>query len=115
MKPIEYVASGTSHSRIVIGAAKQQYAIELINEIFSKLNNINNHKFSLLFNAYTEKGFGEIFKNYRSSVYKIHSDSGGLQIITQGKESNDSVKEMYIRYKERTLILQCLLTKFLLC
>jgi hypothetical protein len=50
----------------------------------------------LLYNAYTEKRFGEILKPFKPYVDKIHADSGGLQIITRGMSINDSLKnEIY--------------------
>jgi hypothetical protein len=95
MTTLEYVASGTAHTRILAVAALDSPEIKkLINGYFAGLNGLNNHKFSLLFNAFTERDFGEkICKAYRESLYTIHSDSGGLQIITQGKTITPELKD----------------------
>ena len=99
MKQLEYVASGTSHTRILASAVMESTeAIELINSYFTDLNGKNNHKFSLLFNAFTEKDFGPKFKeHYAKSLYTIHADSGGLQIITQGKTITPNLKTSVYR------------------
>jgi hypothetical protein len=95
MKQLEYVASGTSHTRILASAVMESpETIDLINSYFTNLNGKNNHKFSLLFNAFTEKDFGAKFKqHYAKSLYTVHADSGGLQIITQGKSITPELKE----------------------
>ena len=95
MATLEYVASGTSHMRILNNALMTRpHIVNKINEYFVDLNNKNNHKFSLLFNAFTEREFGKRFKdNYASAVHSIHADSGGLQIITQGKSITPKLKD----------------------
>jgi hypothetical protein len=46
-----------------------------------------------VFNAYTEKNLGKfIQENIAESVFDIHSDSGGLQIITRNLPMNDEIK-----------------------
>lgn len=95
MKSIEYVASGTSHTRVLNNSVFENYEIvDMINRYFSDMNDKNNHKFSLLYNAYTEKNFGEKFlEHYRKSLYAIHADSGGLQIVTRGFKITDELKD----------------------
>lgn len=98
---MEYVGSGTSHTRILnIAATEDKEINKLINGYFSSLQDKNNHKFSLLYNAFTEKDFGRKFKEfYKSSLHTIHADSGGLQLITQGKTITDALK--YQVYKNQ--------------
>lgn len=98
MTTLEYVASGTSHIKLnhsIVSASSE--LVDLNNSYFESLNDKNNHKFSLLFNAFIERSFGEIFKNnYSNHVHSIHADSGGLQIITQGKTVTSELKnEIY--------------------
>jgi hypothetical protein len=106
MKQIEYVASGTSHTRILATAVfENPDVIDVINSYFSDLNGKNGHQFSLLFNAFTEKDFGKKFvDHYKKSIYTIHADSGGLQIITQGKtitpELKDNVYKVQANYSD---------------
>lgn len=103
MKKIEYVASGTSHMRILYsGVCNCPEVIDLINDYFADLNGKNNHQFSLLFNAFTEKDFGKKFVDfYKKSIYTIHADSGGLQIVTQGKTITSELKDQV--YKIQSL------------
>lgn len=90
---IEYVASGCSFLRITYKQCLEEENKALINQFFKELDGSNNHRFSLLFNAFTETSYGEVFRNYRDSLYTIHADSGGLQIITQGKEVTPQIKK----------------------
>jgi hypothetical protein len=95
-KRLEYVSSGNSHIRINVTPEEtpeyQQY-LETINHAFTDMNtSSHNHHYSLLYNAYTESGFGEIFQNYRKGIYKIHADSGGLQVVTQGLSITNELK-----------------------
>jgi len=95
MTTLEYVASGTAHTRILaVATLETPEVLEVINGYFAHLNGLNNHAFSLLFNAFTEKDFGPKFKaHYSGSIHTIHADSGGLQIITQGKTITDELKD----------------------
>jgi len=92
---LEYVASGTAHTRILaVATLETPEVLEVINSYFAGLNGLHGHKFSLLFNAFTEQDFGPRFKeHYRHSIHTIHADSGGLQIITQGKTITDELKD----------------------
>lgn len=92
-KNIEYIASGTSYMRT---NAPRNYedaeTVEFISSAFRKVSEETNHKFGLLYNAFTEAGFGEQLRKY-SGYHSIHADSGGLQIVTQGKTITDELKE----------------------
>jgi hypothetical protein len=67
---------------------------ELFKNTFGTLNNQNNHKFSILYNAYTEKRQGPILKeHYRDYIHTIHADSGGLQMVTLGKTITEQLKD----------------------
>jgi hypothetical protein len=53
-----------------------------------------NSDVSVLYNAYTEKQHLEYLKTYKNlGARYIYSDSGGLQIVTAGKEINDEIKQ----------------------
>jgi hypothetical protein len=95
MKKIEYVASGTSHTRILANSVLENpEVISVINSYFKYLNDRNKHKFSLLFNAFTEKDFGRKFQeHFNKDIYAVHADSGGLQLITQGKTITEELKK----------------------
>jgi hypothetical protein len=92
---LEYIASGMSYSRIVFKEAHEEEEVcNYINHCFSAMQNVgNHHKFSILANAWTEEKFGEIFQAYRKSVNEIMLDSGGLQIITQGKKCTEEMRQ----------------------
>lgn len=52
-----------------------------------------NFDIDLLFNAYTEKDCGEWLRKYDTFGFsKLYADSGGLQIVTAGKQVNDELK-----------------------
>ena len=103
MKSIEYVASGTSHTRILASAVFETPEVQkVINDYFKDLNGRNNHYFSLLFNAFTEKSFGPRFQEfYRDSLYTVHADSGGLQIVTQGRTITPELKDQVYRTQSK--------------
>jgi hypothetical protein len=68
-----------------------------ISELLSRVKKSSrNHEFGLLYNAFTEPSFGEKFK-YLSGFDHTHADSGGLQIITQGKSITDELKDQVYR------------------
>lgn len=91
---LEYVMSGCSYSRISEPRIIQNpSALEGLQSVFRRLDNQNKHRYSLLFNAFTEKRYGPVFEHYKDSIFKVHSDSGGLQIVTQGKEINAEQKQ----------------------
>lgn len=90
---LEYVASGCSYLRITYDQCQQDGNTELIKNFFKEMDGANGHRFSLLFNAFTEGSkYGDSFNHYRDSFYKTHADSGGLQIITQGKSVTPEIK-----------------------
>lgn len=99
MLKFEYVASGMGHLRL--GNTKySNYQIndEIVklvdeaNDLISILNR-DQHKFSALFNAYTEKKLGEtIFNCFNKSLNDIYADSGGLQVVTKGNVVTEEFK-----------------------
>lgn len=91
----EYVASGCAYLRLNTGCfLETQSEIDSFNQVVKKLNDKdNNHTFSLLYNGHTEQSFGPRFnKNHVGHVRSIYSDSGGLQILTQGLSITDAMK-----------------------
>lgn len=53
-----------------------------------------NPEISLLYNAYTEKKLIDKFKSLKNlETRAIYADSGGLQIVTRGKEITEKVKD----------------------
>ncbi len=101
---LNYIASGCSYSRITFPDAREDEGCkQFINDCFSNLQSAgDNTKFSLLFNAWTESNFGEIFKNFKDSLSEIMADSGGLQIITQGLQVTDKIKEEVYNIQGKT-------------
>lgn len=96
MLKFEYVASGLNHTQIERTWARQEYSIPIYKELFSAISSAGN--FSFLFNAFTEEKLGDVLKDYRDSVYSIHSDSGGLQIVTLGKKvTSELYRDIYRR------------------
>jgi uncharacterized protein YktA (UPF0223 family) len=91
----EYTMSGCSYTRITFPEAYEDPECKkYISDVFSKMQHKGkHHSFSLLYNSWTEKTFGKTFKEqYKDSVDKIYCDSGGLQLITQGRTITDVEK-----------------------
>ncbi len=89
-----YIMSGCGYCRISFAEAYEEpECLDYITGCFNSLND-GTHKFSLLYNAFTEKGFGEVFKHYKHSLAEVMADSGGLQIITQGLKFTDELKRI---------------------
>lgn len=91
----EYVLSGCSFSRIIFKESwEHQQCLDFIIRSFAKMQ-INGYRFALLYNAYAEKKFGQIFRdNYGKALRNIYADSGGLQAITQGAQITPEMKNM---------------------
>lgn len=90
----DYVSSGNATLKIFTGKMSVNLSDEIASSraMIRKLNK-DSFNFSILFNAFTEAGTGEImFERYRDDVHSIHSDSGGLQMITRGLTLDDVSK-----------------------
>lgn len=67
--------------------------LQFINDTFRKISDsATRHDFGILFNAFTESAFGERFSKYNGHKF-THADSGGLQVITQGKTITPALKD----------------------
>lgn len=90
-KRLEYILSGTSYTRI--HAVIDDPVIKpIIDKLMALPGKMTNHKFGLLYNAFTEAGFGPNLRKI-PNIDSIHADSGGLQIITQGLTATDEIKK----------------------
>ena len=82
---LEYIASAINY--VWTGGVHRTYSSDFVEKIHHITSTINgwddNHKFGVLFNAYTEGDEGEYHKEL-FSPYTIQGDSGGLQMITLG-------------------------------
>ena len=88
----EYVASGLSHTRIMQKMALESPAHLAIDDMIGSMQGKYGHTYSCLFNAHTEKQYGPQVNEFYKQWHKIHSDSGGLQIITQGLTITEQMK-----------------------
>lgn len=96
----EYVLSGPSYTRITYPEfTTNPDLIEWTNNAIHKLNTATDHKFSFLYNAWTEKDFGELFKHYKKSMNSLYTDSGGLQIVTRGLSATPEIKQGVYDYQ----------------
>lgn len=101
---LEYTMSGLSFTRITYpDFYNDQTCRDLVDSFFKAANtSFENHRFSVLFNAYTEKTYGEILQNnYRKNLHNVHADSGGLQIITQGKTVTPTIQDGIYRIQAK--------------
>jgi hypothetical protein len=63
----------------------------------------DNQRFSILFNAYVEPRDGESWrKDFTHDDVKLYADSGGLQMITLGKEVTPEIKNKIYNVQGRT-------------
>ena len=89
----EYVISAMSHVQLDHGSIFQDREVfDKINDMLGKTQDMYNHKVSLLFNAFTEKANGPKLSQY-TNAYNIHSDSGGLQVVTLGKKVDEEIRK----------------------
>lgn len=92
---LDYVASGCSFARMI---NKRDGFKQIIVDELKHLNTTKDYKVSLLFNALTESGHGDVFQDYRKES-DIYVDSGGLQLGIYGEAKygnvTDKKKEVY--------------------
>lgn len=91
---LEYVVSGTSYMRLSNPqTVNDPENVEMIKELFGLfVHKQKSHTFSALYNSYQESSFGERFQCYNGHLEGIHADSGGLQIVTLGKQITPELK-----------------------
>lgn len=94
MISLEYVMSGFGHTKSRVKKFHIPEAQKTIHRFIGELNSSDSHTFSILFNAFIEPGFGDFLQEfeYHKAVDKIHADSGGLQMVTQGKIIDEATK-----------------------
>lgn len=106
MRDLEYVVSGTSFMRLANPhITDYPDRLEAVNKLLETMvNGHHSHSFSILFNAFTEQGYGERIAHYKDHIDQIHADSGGLQIVTQGMtitpELKNKVYETQAKYAD---------------
>lgn len=90
---LEYVASGCTYSRIPTLSARPEKIQQAVTYLLDQKGS-HNHDFSMLFNGYTEVKLGETIHSCLDGyLSKIHADSGGLQIMTLGKENTPAIRD----------------------
>lgn len=94
-KKLTYISSGMSFTRIIFPEMKTDpEMIAWGNSVFKTMQSNPNHDYGVLYNAWVEHRFGEVFKeHYKDNLAYIQADSGGLQIITQGKQITPELKK----------------------
>jgi hypothetical protein len=89
---IEYVISGTTHTKITIPLADDPTLIDVVRKAITRVNTFSdNSSFGILYNAMTEKNLVERILRYEECFSSIHSDSGGLQVMQQGRVLDESL------------------------
>lgn len=109
MKQLEYVMSGAAYTRIPSRKAYTNHVIaSYVNRIFSDLHT-DKHEFSLLYNAFQEKGYGLPFSTvYRENITNVFADSGGLQMMSKNLQSTDAAKlEVYEHQAQFSTVAMC--------
>lgn len=92
---MNYVASGLQFAKFLYkDALESKEIVDLTGQWLKRLDNVNSHRFSVLFNAFTEKKMGpQIQETIKPYVYDVHSDSGGLQMISRGLTVTPEIKK----------------------
>jgi hypothetical protein len=89
----EYVMSGAAHTRITLNDAAKGEAAKRIKNIFDKTEALSkNHKYTVLYNGFTEESLGASMYAGGFVPNPMHSDSGGLQMITRGMQIDEETK-----------------------
>jgi len=90
-----YVASGLQFAKFLYkDTVEDKQVSALIGQWVKRLDQVNGHRFSVLFNAFTEKKMGEpIQETIKPFIYDVHSDSGGLQMISRGMSVTPETKK----------------------
>lgn len=97
MMTFEIVATGIGHTFLASNMFKNNpNVVERVIDILKPIDGRNNTRFSVLFNAFTEVKIGVALQYYKPAFYTIHSDSGGLQMVTLGKQMTPELyKKVY--------------------
>lgn len=95
---LEYVISGTNHFRcsyLTEPSIKYNDDIRgILRDILKKSQGKFGHNYAILFNAFIEESLGKKLHDVLGdSVSNMYSDSGGLQIVTQGKKVTPAIKK----------------------
>jgi hypothetical protein len=98
-----YVASGLQFAKFLYKEQMEdKELVALTGEWLKRINGANHHKFSILFNAFTEKKMGpQIEATMKPFVYDVHSDSGGLQMISRGLKMTPEIKKQIFETQGR--------------
>lgn len=91
----EYIMSGVSMTNLQSKPWFDRLVlVELAKDILAQTNeHRDSHKLGLLYNALTEKSAVNWITPYSDSIKSIHTDSGGLQMMHQGKTITPKIAE----------------------
>lgn len=106
----EYIMSGLNMTRIVTKNFRTHpEAIAVTNAALAEVNAAGRYKVGGLFNAYQEVGLSHtVNTNYRPFFSSVFGDSGGLQVITVGKEITPELKKkIYALQGENSDVAMC--------
>lgn len=105
---MEYVASGSTHIHYEVATAKDTQCLDVMNRVLGYIQGKHDHMYSLLFNALTERKTIRMMDPRMTNSYRMHSDSGGLQLVTQGKVVDDTIKnEIYDIQNKHSDVAMC--------
>lgn len=94
MNQLEYVASGPNYMKVSPLSMKDNDTFDFFIRNIEQMNRKIDHKFSFLYNAYTEKDHGPLMVQLKEkgAIHNIYGDSGGLQAVTRGLDITDKFK-----------------------
>jgi|APSaa5957512535_1039671.scaffolds.fasta_scaffold01149_23 hypothetical protein len=90
----DIVLSGVSYLSQASKRMLEEPYGDIMRGIYSSLNGKHNHHVSILYNSFAEKNQGPLFEEvFKNQDQRIYADSGGLQMITLGKEIDAEAKK----------------------
>lgn len=100
----DLVASATAYVVDPCYFKKNPEIVDTYRKFISHVNNrYDNQRFSVLFNAYVEPRDGDSWRDHFShDDLKIYADSGGLQMITLGREVTEEIKDKIYNTQARS-------------
>lgn len=106
----EYIMSGLNMTRIVTKNFRTHpEAIAAVNAAVADANAEGKYMVGALFNAYQEVGLSNVVQStYRPFFSSVFGDSGGLQVITVGKQITPELKKkIYTLQAENSDVAMC--------
>lgn len=99
LNPQSWMVNSPEEDKQFLACLKK--SIQLIKDEIHQIYPNYDFYMSILYNGYTEKGIGQRLTTFDHGFDRVFSDSGGLQVVTLGKEiTSEIMKDIYINQKD---------------